>query len=429
MSLAESNNNNTKDVQQEDGWVLRLDRQAVDHAAFDSWYPLFSRTKGDKTSKQHTIRSVILPMSDEFLAYLQQDGVIMPNVPEGVDLAVADPRYVVAAPEDTYDAFGDVDWEQDESEDELDEAEAPCFKDLEATLQETLDELKGEAFVKLRWTSPQDAHWVCGGLRCSTPGHVYLLLKSSDFIQHDLEHVYDNCWDTTNPNVTSTEEKAESEDDSPSLASTKQNPCLVMRRWSHLNRAMEFRCFIYNNQLLAITQRYPQDYHAYLQPGQPMHETVVSSIMSFFDEAEVPDRYPHPHFVMDVYVDREERVWVLDFGPLPTFIPEVEVSESTTDYHRLMQCSQQLVSVPPHELLSWAELRRLISLAENDKETDPDPEFYVVKSRQAAESTRDVKRSHCVPIELVTGELTPEIFKQAQEQLDAMNNPKSEATP
>mmetsp|Transcript_12641 Transcript_12641/g.20510 ORF Transcript_12641/g.20510 Transcript_12641/m.20510 type:complete len:95 (+) Transcript_12641:42-326(+) len=94
-----------------------------------------------------------------------------------------------------------------------------------------------------------------------------------------------------------------------------------------------------------------------------------------------------------------------------------------------MQCSQQLVSVPPHELLSWAELRRLISLAENDKETDPDPEFYVVKSRQAAESTRDVKRSHCVPIELVTGELTPEIFKQAQEQLDAMNNPKSEATP
>ena len=39
--------------------------------------------------------------------------------------------------------------------------------------------------------SAQDAAWVNGGntLQCSSPADVYLLLKSSDFIQHDLSRV------------------------------------------------------------------------------------------------------------------------------------------------------------------------------------------------------------------------------------------------
>ncbi|GBG30442.1 Cell division cycle protein 123-like [Hondaea fermentalgiana] len=438
------------------GWVLRLDRADVDRAAFDAWYPIFSRRKGDKTSKQHTIRSLILPIDDDFLAYLNQDGVVLPTVPEGMDLAVADPRYVVPAPEDTYDNFGDVDWETDSSADELDDAQAPCFQALEASLRDALDELKGEAFVKLRWTSPQDASWVCGSLRCSTPGHVFLLLKSSDFIRHDLDHVYDNCWDANDANdangvKTDTNANADAKaadanadtaaDGVQSGQSAAGNLRLVLRRWSHLNRAMEFRCFIYGHELIAIAQRHPHDFYAYLQEGEPFRAKVLDAITSFFDSAQVPDLYPAPNFVMDVYVDREERVWIVDFGPLATFVPEAEISSSSPNVDSIMRCSQSLVSVPPHELLSWQDLRRLISVAERQQETsaetdehaeandtDQFPEFRVVTSRREAESSRDVKRSHCVPIELVNGQLTPDIVKQAQDQLEAMST-KSKTSP
>jgi hypothetical protein len=73
-----------------------------------------------------------------------------------------------------------------------------------------LKEFGGKAFVKLNWSAPkvrlqqnlgrrvtqhrapcfQDAKWVnfAGNLRCQSVGDVLLLLKSSDFIAHDLTH-------------------------------------------------------------------------------------------------------------------------------------------------------------------------------------------------------------------------------------------------
>ena len=41
------------------------------------------------------------------------------------------------------------------------------------------------------YISLQDAYWVLPGntLKCSSPADVYLLLKSSDFIHHDLSRV------------------------------------------------------------------------------------------------------------------------------------------------------------------------------------------------------------------------------------------------
>jgi hypothetical protein len=34
----------------------------------------------------------------------------------------------------------------------------------------------------------QDADWATGTLKCETPGHVFLLLKSSDLVGYDLDH-------------------------------------------------------------------------------------------------------------------------------------------------------------------------------------------------------------------------------------------------
>ena len=73
-------------------------------------------------------------------------------------------------------------------------------------------------------------------LRCQTPEDVYLLLKSSDFIAHDLEHAYDDC---------------EEEDRYPcDRQSAPPKFSLVLKKWFSMPRSHEFRCFVKKNSLI-----------------------------------------------------------------------------------------------------------------------------------------------------------------------------------
>lgn len=67
-------------------------------------------------------------------------------------------------------------------------------------------------------------------LKCVSPADVYLLLKSSDFVQHDLspDHVFDGC---------------ESRPPSYDLE-------LVLRKWYPVDRSRELRCFVRQERLL-----------------------------------------------------------------------------------------------------------------------------------------------------------------------------------
>ena len=55
-------------------------------------------------------------------------------------------------------------------------------------MKSAIDSLGGEVFCKLNWSAPRDATWISLGnsLKCTTPAQVYLLLKSSEFVQYDL---------------------------------------------------------------------------------------------------------------------------------------------------------------------------------------------------------------------------------------------------
>jgi hypothetical protein len=86
-------------------------------------------------------------------------------------------------------------------------------------------------------TSPQDAVWTRGSLECATPGDVYLLLKSSDLIQYDLWHAYDDCAPSGDAHDASTPLQ------------------LVLRRWSNLHPAGEFRCFVAGRELIGSVPR------------------------------------------------------------------------------------------------------------------------------------------------------------------------------
>lgn len=96
-------------------------------------------------------------------------------------------------------------------------------------------------FPKLNWTAPRDASWVAlnNSLKCTSPADVFLLLKSSDFIAHDLGNPY---------HMTRGEED-------PVPAGQEQQPppdhyYLALRKWIEVEPSMEFRCFVRRRQLV-----------------------------------------------------------------------------------------------------------------------------------------------------------------------------------
>lgn len=113
----------------------------------------------------------------------------------------------------------------------------------------------GSVFPKLNFSSPKvcqcidisqacvqyiyvsvhkDASWILPAsspLKCTSPADVYLLLKSSDFISHDLSpsSVFAGCDQTD---------------------SEPYNLELVLRKWYSVDRSRELRCFVRNDVLL-----------------------------------------------------------------------------------------------------------------------------------------------------------------------------------
>jgi D123 len=92
---------------------------------------------------------------------------------------------------------------------------------------------KGCAKVELKRSKDVTFMSVTNDVDCSSASDVYLLLKFSDFITHDLDHAFDGTVD-----------------EGPAPAVRYH---LVLRKALNLNPALEFRCFVRNKVLLAIS--------------------------------------------------------------------------------------------------------------------------------------------------------------------------------
>jgi hypothetical protein len=88
---------------------------------------------------------------------------------------------------------------------------------------------------------------------------------------------------------------------------------------------MEFRCFIYDHELVAISQRHPTKFYSHLQLSEEddddddddneIHPTTL--IIHSFYKTYIQHRFAHgdiSRYVMDVYVDSQERTWIVDFN-------------------------------------------------------------------------------------------------------------------
>lgn len=261
------------------------------------WAPLF---------RKWTLKSRSITLSSEFLSWLQTDGVILPP---SVELSST-------GHERTQHEDGEDDWEIEwqrrvEKESICSSYSSSSFPAFEAALTEAIAELGGAVVPKLNWSVPRDAAWVNGGtIKCETAGDVMLLLKSSDRMQNDLDRL---------------EELQQIVTPSSALSSALQ-PVLTLRKWAYFHPSMHFRCFVRRSVLCAVSQREPSAFYPFLADEIPRLRTLLhtffllhitpiltTSLPSLFEEE--GEKQVGVTVCVDVYVDRQGRIWVLDLAP------------------------------------------------------------------------------------------------------------------
>ena len=110
--------------------------------------------------------------------------------------------------------------------------DAAAFAEVHQQIRDTIKELGGSVVPKLNWSAPKDALHMAltkNSIACQTAQDIYLLLKSSIFVTHDLEHAFDDCVDGGS-------DKKYTLDDIPYV--------LVLRPWFKINTSYEFRVFV-----------------------------------------------------------------------------------------------------------------------------------------------------------------------------------------
>ncbi|PWW74673.1 cell division cycle protein [Tuber magnatum] len=265
------------------------------NCAFASWHTRY---------KSITPKARTIPLTPEFLAYLREDGIILPDdedVPPPANAAAGSDDEEMSAPSNF--PAGEAGDEEDEEEEDSARNPTQRFPQLHSQIKQTIATLGGAVTPKLNWSSPKDALFMSAThtLECRTPGDIYLLLKSSDFITHDLEHPFDD----TDPSDTTP-------------ASSVQYH-LVLRKYFNMNPALEFRTFVAGRRVVGISQR---DFNHYTFLGELKSE-IRGLVVGFFDEFLAG--FPDGDFVFDCYVEPtarggggargRRRVWLVDINP------------------------------------------------------------------------------------------------------------------
>ncbi|KAJ7175812.1 D123-domain-containing protein [Mycena filopes] len=232
---------------------------------FSSWYPIFSSI---------SIKSTILrPLPQDFVDYLHSDGVY---VPEGSDDLPTD------------STLSDDEGSEEGSDDSEEVQQRFAFPALDAQIRDCI-KTYGSVFPKLNFSSPKDASWLLPAsspLKCTSPADVYMLLKSSDFITHDLtpESVFEGC--------------------SPSDSA----------KWYPVDRSRELRCFVRENTLLGILQR-DTNYYEFLN-DELTRSGIVSSVRAFWETHVQPKWAGPPDYTFDFLLTRDlARGHIMDFNP------------------------------------------------------------------------------------------------------------------
>lgn len=267
-------------------------RQHILHCSYHFWHARYRAV---------TPKARLIPLSDAFVHYLRSDGIILPPENNVFSSSTDADSGVFSA--STSPAVSD-------SEDE-DEDPSLAWSEIHRSVKETIAELKGSVHPKLNWSAPKDATWIAAtnSMECRTPNDIYLLLKSSDFITHDLEQAFDDCEEANDDTVDSKQSGSTSHKYDPAqsipyhLVLRKTIPALVT--------SLEFRCFTRKRRLLCMCQR-DLNHYQFLPDLVPRLRFRTEE----FFEKYLRDSFPDENFVFDVYIPApHEKVWLIDINP------------------------------------------------------------------------------------------------------------------
>lgn len=249
------------------------------NCSYHSWHPKY---------RAITPKSRLVPLTRPFVDYLRADGIILPD-DDDEEQPEWDSDSGVFSSSDNPDAQNDAE--------EVNRDVAEDWRELHNTIKSVIADLGGNVVPKLNWSAPKDATWInaTNSMECRSPNDIYLLLKSSDFISHDLEHAFDDCVDSPASSITQA--------DIPYH--------LVLRKHFQMNPSVEFRCFVRRRRLLCICQR-DLNHFDFLSP---MQEKLQSLIQEFYD-VRLRDTFPDENLAFDVYVPAPyNKVWLVDINP------------------------------------------------------------------------------------------------------------------
>ncbi|KAK9362738.1 D123-domain-containing protein [Lipomyces starkeyi] len=294
-----------------------LTKQHVKNCAFSSWHARYKKITPRAT--------IVKPVGEGFVDYLLSDGIFLPPEGEraewssdsdfddnetGLSTSIQELRTktssaTISLADSESDDEEEVNWDDDDDVHKNDPATA--FPDLDKRVKEVLADY-GAVTPKLNWSSPRDATWITAtnSLKCVTPGDIYLILKSSNFITHDLLHPFEDCISTRPP------APAARSSSSPSNSLPSNEAELILRKWVDFNPSMEFRVFVRRRKILGISQR-ADNYYEFLEP---LRGRLSMLIQDFFNE-NLCSTFPDENFCFDTYIPKPEqsRVWLIDINP------------------------------------------------------------------------------------------------------------------
>ncbi|PSK57892.1 hypothetical protein B9Z65_9094 [Elsinoe australis] len=265
--------------------------------SFNNWYPLF---------RSHTPKARLISLPASFTTYLRSDGIVLPPSRPTTPRAASTPQ----TEDEGFFSSASTTSDQDADSDDDEDVSGP-WAATHAQIQDTIKELGGAVVPKLNWSAPKDAAWISAtnSLECRSANDVYLLLKSSDFVTHDLEHAFDGCVDWTAPLETAGE--AEAGLDRGGKLEREVQFHLVLRKFFRLNPSLEFRVFVRDGKVLGIGQRDLNHFEFLFGLRGRLKRRIVE-----FWEREVKGKFGEKSYAMDVYVPPpHERVWIVDFNP------------------------------------------------------------------------------------------------------------------
>lgn len=258
----------------------RYTRAQVDHCAFAAWYPSFQHV---------SIKSAVIPLPPAFVSLLLADGVMLPDAQK--------------------------------TKQQLQEEQQEALQSVRDEVETAIRRFKGKVFPKLNWSSPRDASWMLGTMQCVNFEDVFLLLKSSDFVVHDISEAYSGCDapDAIVPPPEGAIRVGDQESAAAVAVPAKNGPesvYLVLKKWCSFYDSMLFRCFVVNHSLVGVSQRNCDEYYQFLFEQQ---DHLCELIYTFFDthfrkHTKESSSFPDADYIFDVYVDKQHRVYLLDIN-------------------------------------------------------------------------------------------------------------------